>query len=673
MKNLPSNKYLAGISNVFIMLLPVSLLSSFSLLASNGAELLEFSNISRDLHLTSTLISQLFPVLLVVFFSQYLASLHKQPTIAIITSSILVYFIVCLQWGESEGTAAIPINFPFAIFLPILVSFCYQYLKLWSFFKDSHLPSIVDRSINLVISVSIISILIVAVSYVLKYIIFDNLHIVLEMPTLDPMSLWDGIIYELSRGLFWSIGINGHVVLSSYKSELFAITEESLVLIELGKGTMPILTSNFYDFYTGMGGSGNTLSLVLCMLVFAKNKGYKNLAQAAFLLSIFNINEPILYGLPIMFNPIMIIPFLIAPIAGLFIAYFATLWGIVPPIMGTISWMTPPIIGGYLGTDGAISASILQGVILLVGMAVYYPFFMRMDKLSMGRTALDSLTERFFSSEKIDTTKAIGSYIPHLTKNMAAQKEVEHLHKTGDFILYYQPQYNVKLKKVVSLEVLIRHRSYSGKITPPTFIQSFSELGLLAELDFWVLEKAITTASLYADDPNFKISINVSPETVLVPAFLPTLSRLITTSQLVFSQLELEITEELLIKDEEKTKEILTQLRSLGVKIALDDFGSGYSSIAYLSCFDFDKVKIDRSLLLNIDSERGRKLFSLAVELGRITSASIVVEGVEQQSEVEFVESLGIECIQGFFFYKPMPIETIVKLGLVTLQDEQVA
>ena len=671
MRNLPSNKYLAGISNVFIMLLPVSLLSSFSLLASNGADLLEFSSISRDLHSASVLISQLFPVLLVVFFAQYLASLHKQPTIGIITSSILVYFIVCLQWGGDQDTAAIPINFPFAILLPILVSFFYQYFTVWSIFKDPHLPSVVGRSINLVISVSTISLFIIAISYVLKNIIFDNLHIVLEMPTLDPMSLFDGIIYELTRGVFWSIGINGHVVLSNYKTELFAVTEESLGLIELGKGTMPILTSNFYDFYTGMGGSGNTLSLVLCVLIFAKNKGYKHLAQAAFFLSIFNINEPILYGLPIMFNPIMIIPFLIAPIAGLLIAYFATLWGIVPPIMGVISWMTPPIIGGYLGTNGAISASILQGVILLVGMAVYYPFFMRMDKLSIGRTALDSLTERFFSSEKIDTTKAIGSYIPHLTKNIAAQKEVDRLHKTGNFILYYQPQYNIKQKKVVSLEVLIRHRSYSGKITPPTFIQSFSELGLLAELDFWVLEKAITTASIYADNPNFKVSINVSPETVLVPTFLLTLSSLINNSCLVFSQLELEITEELLIKDEEKTKEILSKLRLLGVKIALDDFGSGYSSIAYLSHFDFDKVKIDRSLLLNIDTKRGRKLFSLAVELGRITGASIVVEGAEQKNEVEFVQSLGIECIQGFFFYRPMPIEDVINLGLIRcLKDD---
>ena len=97
MKNLPANKYLAGISNVFIMLLPVSLISSFSLLASNGATLFEWNYISDELKTISVLIAQLFPVLLVVFFAQYLASLHKQPVIAVITSSVLLYFIIFLQ------------------------------------------------------------------------------------------------------------------------------------------------------------------------------------------------------------------------------------------------------------------------------------------------------------------------------------------------------------------------------------------------------------------------------------------------------------------------------------------------------------------------------------------------------------------------------------------------
>ncbi|MGR6837571.1 EAL domain-containing protein [Aliivibrio wodanis] len=669
MKQLPANRYIAGVSNVFIMLLPVSLISSFCLLISNGASLLELTEMSNKLSQTSTLIAQLFPVLLVVFFSQYLASLRKQAEIAVVSTSVIVYFVICFQWGFVRANTFIPINFPLAIIIPISVSFLTHYFKFWSVLTDADVPNIVERSINLVVSVCIVSIVLVCISLPIKVFISYGIGLTQLMPSLDPASLLDGVIYETIRGFLWSIGINGHVILASYKTELYRLTIENMALYEQGLAAMPILTSNFYDFYTGMGGAGNTISLVICILIFAKNKGYRSLAKAALILSIFNINEPIIYGLPIMFNPIMIIPFLLAPIAGLLIAFFATSTGVVPPLTEVISWMTPPIIGGYIGTGGSIRAAILQGLIIVIGIAIYYPFFKRMDTFSLGKTTMDSLSERFFSSEKIDTTKALGSYIPHLSTNIAAQKEVERLHKTGEFILFYQPQYDIETKSVSSLEVLIRHRSYNGDITPPYFIESFSQLGLMPELDFWVIEKAIASASTYAHDPEFKVSINVSPETVLVPNFLSTVARLVTSSALSFSQLELEITEELLIKDELKTKTTLNKLRGLGVTIALDDFGSGYSSIAYLSRFDFDKVKLDRSLLLNIETDRGRKLFSLAVDLGRITGASIVVEGVETQDEIDFVKSLGINCIQGFFFYKPMPIEDIIELGIVTCPE----
>lgn len=122
------------------------------------------------------------------------------------------------------------------------------------------MPNVVERSINLVISVCLVSSLIVCLSYAIRYVVFDGLDLTLGMPDLDPMSLFDGIIYELMRGVFWSIGINGHVILAPYKIELFRMTSESLVLIEAGIGTMPILTSNFYDFYTGMGARGTRLA-----------------------------------------------------------------------------------------------------------------------------------------------------------------------------------------------------------------------------------------------------------------------------------------------------------------------------------------------------------------------------------------------------------------------------
>ncbi|WP_305457277.1 EAL domain-containing protein [Photobacterium leiognathi] len=97
----------------------------------------------------------------------------------------------------------------------------------------------------------------------------------------------------------------------------------------------------------------------------------------------------------------------------------------------------------------------------------------------------------------------------------------------------------------------------------------------------------------------------------------------------------------------------------------LDDFGTGYSSLAYLSRFDFDKVKIDRTLVLNLDTQRGRDLFSLAVQLGKISNAEIVVEGVEELEEVEFVSSVGVRYIQGYYYYRPMSQQDIFAQNLL--------
>lgn len=127
--------------------------------------------------------------------------------------------------------------------------------------------------------------------------------------------------------------------------------------------------------------------------------------------------------------------------------------------------------------------------------------------------------------------------------------------------------------------------------------------------------------------------------------------------------MELEITEELLIHDASRTKQVLDALRVKGVKIALDDFGSGYSSIGYLAKFEFDKVKIDRSLVLNLDNPKGQELFRLTSELVKITDADIVVEGVETERELRFVAQQGIALVQGYYFYKPMSFKEVVNLN----------
>ncbi|WP_305462284.1 EAL domain-containing protein [Photobacterium leiognathi] len=251
-------------------------------------------------------------------------------------------------------------------------------------------------------------------------------------------------------------------------------------------------------------------------------------------------------------------------------------------------------------------------------------------------------------------------------QNLKAQKEIERLQAEGEFLLYFQPQVDVKTNKVISFETLIRYQNNEGKILPPTFLAAFRQLGLMPDLDFWVFDKALRAGERFSqENKHVKLSINISPDTVLSKNFVSKIKAHIEESTLSFSQIEIEITEELLVQNEVDDARVIDQPHDLGIAVALDDFGTGYSSLAYLSRFDFDKVKIDRTLVLNLDTQRGRDLFSLAVQLGKISNAEIVVEGVEELKEVEFVSSVGVRYIQGYYYYRPMSQQDIFAQNLL--------
>jgi len=659
------NSYINGLCNVFLMLLPISLLSAFCMLIGNGLSMIGMTDLADKTLLTSTLIWKLFPILLVVYYSQFLATLHKTSRTNVITPSLLIYVILGYEWGMLYPGTMIPMNYPLAIFIPLLVSKTTQILERKKLFMESELPNVVDQTINLVGACLFMVVLYVGAGYFITGWIHSFSEFARLIPSLDEYSLGDALLYEFVRNLFWAIGVNGHIIFAPLKAELYEFTHQSFELYATFGTPLPILTSNFYDIYAGIGGAGNTLSLVLCMLVFTKNKGYRALAGATLLLSIFNINEPILFGLPVIFNPVLVIPFLLAPMAGLTLAYIATSLGWVDPVSTIISWMTPAFFSGYLATGNDIAASALQLVIVLVGIAIYLPFFKQMDKVA-GSNAIftKSLSDNFFNYRDLGNSRSVIGVLPQMSSNLAAQREISQLQKNGEFILYYQPQYDMTRCCVNSLEVLIRHRAYDGKITPPIFLSSFAKLGLTSELDLWVVKQALNEVSPLAVNPNFKVSINISPDTFLIEGFANIVTNLIEKSSLSFSQVEFEITEDLLIQDEEKTWSVLQQLRRMGIRIALDDFGAGYSSIGYLSRYEFDKVKIDRSLVLNLNQKNGKEMFSLTSQLVRTTGAEIVVEGVELQEEIDFMIAQDIHLIQGFYFYKPMPFKEVVEKTL---------
>ena len=675
MSHLSANKYLVAVSNVFLMALPLVLISTFCELVALICDYFNFSDFGKTVHYVGETTGIMIPIVVNFYLATYLSAVKRIPKGTAIATSLTVFFIVSYQWNLISPLIPLPVSFPVSLFTAYISCEIIAKLKNIRIFRVKANHSFIDISMSMLAGSIVTISMALSISFMLRKI-FEQLSVMVSwsfIPRLDPTSFLDGLIYEVLRGLFWSIGINGHNILQMYKSELYDITIINITEWHNFGVDLNILSTNFYDFFTGIGGSGNMLSLAICMIFFAKSKGYKMLAKSALVLCLFNVNEPILYGIPIIFNPIMIIPFLLVPAVSFVVAYSAIYIGIVPPLSEIHSWLMPPFISGYLATGGAISGALLQLLLVVIGITIYLPFFKLMDKRSLGIGVSDIFSNRLFTSDEIEVKTRLTSFIPSLHINLSAQQQIEKLQAEGEFILYYQPQVDIKNNKISGYEALIRFRNHQGNILPPTFISAFNQLGLMPELDLWVLDKAIKAAEKFiVINPDFKVSINISPDTLLSKNFVRIVKDRITDSSLSFRHIELEFTEELLILDEVKVTQVMFELHALGISVALDDFGTGYSSLAYLSRFEFDKVKIDRSLVLNLDCQRGKELFQIAVQLGKITQADIVVEGVEQQSELDFIASLGVRYIQGFYFYKPMSEDDLLHGGLLTQQSHEV-
>ncbi len=206
-----------------------------------------------------------------------------------------------------------------------------------------------------------------------------DLHGLLSKPfefVKDLTGSWLGIVViMLLIHLLWAVGVHGTAIIkNSFINPILLVA-----LTENIDGAGNIFAGDFVNMYIFLGGAGSTLGLVLLMMFFAKSDQLKVLGRAAILPGLFNINEPVIFGAPIVYNPYLIIPFIITPIINVSIAYFASSVGLVNKIISGIPWISPVGIGAFLGTGGDFRAVILALLNLAVSIVIYYPFFKMYD------------------------------------------------------------------------------------------------------------------------------------------------------------------------------------------------------------------------------------------------------------------------------------------------------
>ncbi|MGI9437493.1 MAG: putative bifunctional diguanylate cyclase/phosphodiesterase, partial [Geminicoccaceae bacterium] len=227
--------------------------------------------------------------------------------------------------------------------------------------------------------------------------------------------------------------------------------------------------------------------------------------------------------------------------------------------------------------------------------------------------------------------------------------------------LHYQPQINLRTGGITGVEALLRWKhDERGWISPEAFIPIAEESDLIVAVGEWVLTTACRQAIAW---PRITMAVNISPVQLKRSDVAATVESVLSKTGLAPNRLELEITESALVHDDQAAIDTLKRLRSIGVRVALDDFGTGYASISYLLRFPFDKIKIDRSFVKDLNRvAAANAVVHALIGLGRRIGMSASAEGVETNAQIEYLRKEGCEEVQGFYCGRPVIAENVGEL-----------
>ena len=276
------------------------------------------------------------------------------------------------------------------IFLGIIVAFLsvhiYSYVekKGWTIKMPKGVPPTVVQSFSALIPATLVMTFFFLINLLLGFLGTDAFTIIFTFLQTPLLNLGDTlgamVTAYIFLHIFWFFGINGGSVVGAvFNPILQTLSAENVAFFTKGIGSAHIINQQFQDLFATFGGAGSTISLIIAMLAFCKSKRVTELGKLALIPGIFGINEPIVFGIPIVLNPTLIIPFILVPTLNIIISYLAMAAKIVPVCSGiAIPWTTPPIISGFLATNWA--GALLQLLLIIMGVFIYLPFIKVIDK-----------------------------------------------------------------------------------------------------------------------------------------------------------------------------------------------------------------------------------------------------------------------------------------------------
>ncbi len=515
-----------------------------------------------------------------------------------------------------------------------------------------------------------------AVPALLTIFIFSEVNLILGYTGLDNVQLmlkpliketWmtgynylSALFIIIITQILWFFGVHGgNVVIDAMSTATPGLASTT----DVG-----IFTKAFFDTFVYLGGAGATLGLLVALLLIGRKSNENRLAKVSVLPAIFNINEIMIYGLPIIFNPYYFIPFLLSPIVLSFTAWVSVRMGWVPPVTQIVEWTTPIFLSGYLGT-GSVAGSILQAVNLVLAVLIYTPFI-RLQQRYHQRTRITvfkNLANKIQYVQEVKQKTAFNRHdeIGYLARSLATELKYGFMNNDLPLHLEYQPKTNHK-GEVMGAEALLRwiHPVY-GYVSPLVILSICEEANLTNELGTWVMNEAFSDLLCWHEQGYTSLSLSVN----LNPRQLHDDKQLIQTIQSCIERLgieprymELELTENAAIDQSSTTRNNLERIKTMGLNLSIDDFGMGHSSLLYLCDFYANIVKIDSSLVRTIVSDKQRQqIVKSILSLCSKLNVMAVAEGVETKEQMEILHELGCQYFQGFYFSRSLTVDKFIE------------
>ena len=474
-----------------------------------------------------------------------------------------------------------------------------------------------------------------------------------------PNGFFKGFFFVLLSSLLWFFGIHGSDMLEGVMQTYFTpgLAENQAVAAAGGTPNV-VLTKEFFDCFVLMGGCGAAICLLIAILLFSRSRARRGLGFAAAFPMLFNINELMVFGLPIIFNPVMLIPFLAVPLVCYSVAYLAISLGLVPMITNAVVWTTPVLLGGFIAT-GSLAGSALQLVNVVLGVAVYVPFVRLLDRQSAdsAQQGFNAFMEDFRRHEQelaavnlTELSTDLGDFAKGLCADMRHDLE-------RCLAMAYQPQYDYA-GQCVGVEALLRwkHPVY-GPLYPPLAIKLAEDGGFLPELEEAVLRRALSDRPAIQErfGKNVKLSVNVTGGTIVTPRYLQFCRQLNAQSPFRIKNVCLELTEQAAVSFNDETLRALQSLKDMGLQLAIDDFSAGQTSLHYLKAGMFDLIKLDGSLVGGIlDNPNCREIISSISGLAASLGMKVLAEYVETAQQRDALHDIGCDWYQGYFYSPPI-------------------